>query len=109
MSVAFRGSMVALVTPFHDDKIDEPALKRLIELHITSGTTALVPCGTTGESATLSHEEHDRVIEITVQAARGRIPVIAGTGSNNTREALPLTRHAPPARPGPPPPTPPPL
>ena len=94
MSMAFRGSMVALVTPFQDDKIDEPALKRLIELHIASGTTALVPCGTTGESATLSHEEHDRVIEMTVQAARGRIPVIAGTGSNNTREAIRLTKHA---------------
>ncbi|MDP3702785.1 MAG: 4-hydroxy-tetrahydrodipicolinate synthase [Candidatus Omnitrophota bacterium] len=94
MGFSFKGSMVALVTPFHDDKIDEPALKRLIELHIASGTTALVPCGTTGESATLSHEEHDRVIEITVQAARGRIPVIAGTGSNNTREAVRLTKHA---------------
>ena len=85
MELSFRGSMVALVTPFRGDSIDEPALKRLIELHIASGTAALVPCGTTGESATLSHEEHDRVIEMTVQAARGRIPVIAGTGSNNTR------------------------
>src|SRR3989338_5553442 len=91
---SFRGSMVALVTPFQDDCIYEPALKRLVELHIVSGTAALVPCGTTGESATLSHEEHDRVIEITVQAARGRLPVIAGTGSNNTREAIRLTKHA---------------
>src|SRR3990167_5983890 len=94
MELSFRGSMVALVTPFRVDSIDEPALKRLIELHIVSGTTALVPCGTTGESATLSHEEHDRVIEITIQHARGRIPVIAGTGSNNTAEAIRLTQHA---------------
>ena len=94
MRCSFKGSMVALVTPFRDDRLDEPALKRLIELHVSSGTTALVPCGTTGESATLSHEEHGRVIEMTVQAARGRIPVIAGTGSNNTREAIRLTKHA---------------
>ena len=88
------GSMVALVTPFRDDTVDEQALKRLIEIHVEAGTSALVPCGTTGESATLSHEEHDRVIEVTVQAARGRVPVIAGTGSNNTREAVRLTQHA---------------
>src|SRR3989338_5064498 len=94
MRCSFKGSMVALVTPFRDDKVDEPALKRLIELHVSAGTSAIVPCGTTGESATLSHEEHDRVIELTVQAARGRIPVIAGTGSNNTREAIRLTTHA---------------
>ena len=94
MTLSFRGSMVALVTPFRDDKIDEPALKRLIELHVSAGTSAVVPCGTTGESATLSHDEHDRVIEMTVQAAQGRIPVIAGTGSNNTREAIRLTKHA---------------
>ena len=85
MSLALRGSMVALVTPFRNDAIDEPALKQLIELHVQSGTTALVPCGTTGESATLSFDEHDRMIEMTVQLSRGRIPVIAGTGSNNTR------------------------
>ncbi|MBI4003747.1 MAG: 4-hydroxy-tetrahydrodipicolinate synthase [Candidatus Omnitrophica bacterium] len=94
MRCSFKGSMVALVTPFRDDKIDEPALKRLIELHVSSGTSAIVPCGTTGESATLSFEEHDRVIDLTVQAARGRIAVIAGTGSNNTREAIRLTKHA---------------
>ena len=88
------GSMVALVTPFRDGEVDEGALKRLIDWHVQQGTSALVPCGTTGESATLSHEEHDRVIELTVQAARGRIPVIAGTGSNNTREAVRLTHHA---------------
>jgi 4-hydroxy-tetrahydrodipicolinate synthase len=90
----FSGSMVALVTPLTHDTIDESALKRLVEFHIKEGTSAVVPCGTTGESATLSFEEHDRVIELTVQAARGRIPVIAGTGSNNTREAIRLTQHA---------------
>ena len=90
----FKGSMVALVTPFKSGKIDENALKQLVELHIKSGTTALVPCGTTGESATLSYEEHDRVIELTIQYAKGRIPVIAGTGANSTEEAIMLTRHA---------------
>lgn len=94
MTLALRGSMVALVTPFREDAIDERALASLIEMHVKAGTSAIVPCGTTGESATLSHEEHDRVIELTVQAARGRIPVIAGTGSNNTREAIRLTKHA---------------
>ncbi len=94
MSLTFRGSMVAIVTPFRNDAIDEQAFTRLIELHIEAGTSAIVPCGTTGESATLSFEEHDRVIELAVQAARGRIPVIAGTGSNNTREAIRLTKHA---------------
>ena len=93
-SIVWRGSMVALVTPFRNDAVDEAALRRLIETHIEAGTSALVPCGTTGESATLSFEEHDRVIELTVEAARGRIPVIAGTGSNNTREAIRLTQHA---------------
>ncbi len=94
MSLALQGSMAALVTPFRDDRIDEPALKQLIEQHAVSGTSALVPCGTTGESATLSFEEHDRMIELTVQLSRGRIPVIAGTGSNNTREAIRLTKDA---------------
>lgn len=94
MTLKLSGSMVALVTPFKDGTIDEAALKRLIEFQIEGGTTALVPCGTTGESATLSHEEHDRVIELVVQSARGRIPVIAGTGSNNTAEAIRLTKHA---------------
>ena len=89
-----RGSMVALVTPFKDGRVDESALKRLIEMHVAAGTSALVPCGTTGESATLSFAEHDRVIQLTVQAARGRIQVIAGTGSNNTAEAIRLTKHA---------------
>lgn len=86
--------MVALVTPFHGGEIDVQALQHLVEFHIQNGTSALVPCGTTGESATLSHEEHEQVVEMTLQTARGRIPVIAGTGSNNTQEALRLTRHA---------------
>ncbi|MBI4340663.1 MAG: 4-hydroxy-tetrahydrodipicolinate synthase [Candidatus Omnitrophica bacterium] len=94
MSVSLQGSMVAIVTPFKNDAIDERAFKRLIELHIKEGTSAIVPCGTTGESATLSYAEHDRVIELAVQYARGRTPVIAGTGSNNTREAIRLTKHA---------------
>ncbi|MEA3486575.1 MAG: 4-hydroxy-tetrahydrodipicolinate synthase [Thermodesulfobacteriota bacterium] len=90
----FRGSMVAIVTPFKDGNVDEEALRELIEFQIEGGTDGIVPCGTTGESATLSHEEHDRVIEITVDAVRKRVPVIAGTGSNNTTEAIRLTRHA---------------
>lgn len=91
----FRGSMVAIVTPFtKDDKIDEAAYKKLIEFHIKNGTSAIVPCGTTGESATLDYDEHDRVIELTVEYVKGRVPVIAGTGSNSTREAIMLTKHA---------------
>ena len=89
-----KGSMVALITPFRDGEVDVRTLQRLVEFHIKEGTSVLVPCGTTGESATLSHEEHEQVIEVILQAARGRIPVIAGTGSNNTQEALQLTRHA---------------
>jgi 4-hydroxy-tetrahydrodipicolinate synthase len=90
----FKGSMVALVTPFKNGKLDEKALKSLVEFHIKNGTSALVPCGTTGESATLSYDEHDKVIERTIEFASGRIPVIAGTGSNSTEEAIMLTRHA---------------
>ena len=90
----FKGSMVALVTPFANGKIDEKALARLVEFHVKNGTSALVPCGTTGESATLTYEEHDKVIELTIQFAKGRIPVIAGTGSNSTEEAIMLTKHA---------------
>jgi len=93
-SFMFRGAMVAIVTPFKNDQVDEKALRELIEFQITNGTDAIVPCGTTGESATLSHEEHDRVIEITIDAVKKRVPVIAGTGSNNTAEALRLTKHA---------------
>ncbi len=90
----FKGSMVALVTPFKNGKVDEKALKELIEFHIKNGTSALVPCGTTGESATLSYAEHDKVIELTIEFAKSRIPVIAGTGSNSTDEAITITRHA---------------
>ena len=92
--MTFKGSMVALVTPFENGKVDEKRLRELVEFHLKNGTTALVPCGTTGESATLSYDEHDRVIELTVQFAKGRIPVIAGTGSNSTEEAIALTKHA---------------
>jgi 4-hydroxy-tetrahydrodipicolinate synthase len=90
----FRGSIVALVTPFKNGKVDEKGLCDLVEFHVKNGTSAILPCGTTGESATLSHEEHKLVIEIVVKAANGRIPVIAGTGSNSTYEALMLTSHA---------------
>jgi len=89
-----KGSMVALVTPFQDGEVDVKGLQRLVEFHIKEGTSVLVPCGTTGESATLSHDEHEQVIEMTIQAARGRVKVMAGTGSNNTQEALRFTRHA---------------
>jgi 4-hydroxy-tetrahydrodipicolinate synthase len=90
----FKGAMVAIVTPFKNDQVDERALRELIEFQIANGTDGIVPCGTTGESATLTHEEHDRVIEITINAVKKRVPVIAGTGSNNTAEALRLTKHA---------------
>ena len=89
-----KGSMVALVTPFLNGEVDVRSLEKLVRFHINAGTSAIVPCGTTGESATLSHEEHDQVIEVVVRASRGKIPVIAGTGSNNTQEAIRLTRHA---------------
>jgi len=92
--IKLEGSMVALVTPFSDDQVDYDALGKLIDFQIDGGTQGLVPCGTTGESPTLSHDEHDRVIEFTVQRAGGRVPVIAGTGSNSTTEALRLTQHA---------------
>jgi 4-hydroxy-tetrahydrodipicolinate synthase len=86
--------MVALVTPFKDGKVDEKGLRSLIEFQIENGTEGIVPCGTTGESATLSHSEHERVVEITIEAVAKRVPVIAGTGSNNTIEAIRLTKHA---------------
>jgi 4-hydroxy-tetrahydrodipicolinate synthase len=89
-----EGSIVAIVTPFKNGGIDEKTLSSLIEFQIECGTHGIVPCGTTGESPTLSHDEHKRVIEITVEAAAGRIPVIAGTGSNSTEEALNLTKFA---------------
>jgi 4-hydroxy-tetrahydrodipicolinate synthase len=90
----FKGAMVAIVTPFKNNQVDEKDLRELIEFQIVNGTDGIVPCGTTGESATLTHEEHDRVIEITIDAVKKRVPVIAGTGSNNTAEALRLTKHA---------------
>jgi len=90
----FQGSIVAIVTPFRNGKVDEEKYRRLIEFQIKNGTSAIVPCGTTGESATLNFEEHHRVIEITVQAVRKRVPVIAGTGGNSTAEAIELTEHA---------------
>ena len=90
----FKGSMVALVTPFKNGTVDDEGLRKLVEFQISNGTDVLCPCGTTGESATLSLEEHERVIQITIQAAAGRAPVMAGTGSNNTEEAIRLSRHA---------------
>lgn len=90
----FTGAITALVTPFKNGQVDEKALRDLIEFQIAGGVDGLVPCGTTGESPTLSHDEHDRVIEITIDAAKKRVPVIAGTGSNSTAEALRLTKHA---------------
>jgi 4-hydroxy-tetrahydrodipicolinate synthase len=90
----FAGSIVALITPFRNGSLDEEAYRALIEWHIEQKTDGLVPCGTTGESPTLSHEEHKKVVEVCVRAAAGRVPVIAGTGSNATDEAIDLTRHA---------------
>jgi 4-hydroxy-tetrahydrodipicolinate synthase len=89
-----KGSITALVTPFRDGKVDEDAFQSLVAWQIAEGTHGVVPCGTTGESATLSHDEHHRVVELCVEVAKGKIPVIAGTGSNSTDEAIDLTRHA---------------
>jgi len=91
----FEGSFVAIVTPFNDDgSLDDDKLKELIEFQIENGTHGIVPCGTTGESPTLTHDEHDHVVELTVETADGRVQVIAGAGSNSTAEALRLTQHA---------------
>ena len=90
----FKGSNVALITPFKEDKLDEESYIKIINFHLENGTNGLVPVGTTGESPTLSHEEHQRVIEICIKEANNKIPVIAGTGSNSTDEAVSLTRHA---------------
>ena len=90
----FRGAFVAIVTPFADGQIDEQGLVDLIEFHIANGTHGIVPCGTTGESATMSHDEHHRVVELTVKTVAGRVPVMAGSGSNSTAEAIDLTKHA---------------
>src|SRR3989338_1618427 len=100
----FKGSMVAIITPFSaaggsasggkNGKVDEKKLRSLVEFHIKNKTSALVPCGTTGESATLSWAEHERVIEVVIESAEKRVPVIAGTGSNSTDEAVMLTKQA---------------
>jgi 4-hydroxy-tetrahydrodipicolinate synthase len=90
----FKGSMVAIVTPFKDGKVDEDAYRELIEFQIENGTNAIVPCGTTGESATLNMKEHGRVVDIAISAVNKRVPVIAGTGGNSTSEAIELTEHA---------------
>lgn len=94
-SFQFRGTATALVTPMHPDgEVDRDALKRLVEFQINGGVNALVPCGTTGESATLSHPEHHHVMDIVAEQTRGRVPLIVGAGSNSTREAISLTQHA---------------
>ena len=90
----FRGSITALITPFKNGEVDEDAFQKLVEWQIQQGVHGLVPCGTTGESPSLNHEEHERVVEICVKVAGDRVPVIAGTGSNSTAEAVSLTRHA---------------
>ena len=90
----FKGSNVALITPFKDNKLDIEAYIKLIHFHLKNGTNGLVPAGTTGESPTLSHEEHRQVIELCIKESKGTIPVIAGTGSNSTKEAISLTKHA---------------
>lgn len=90
----FKGSIVALITPFTNGVLDEAAYRALIDWHVEEGTDGLVPCGTTGESPTLSHAEHMRVVEVCIEAAQGRIPVIAGAGSNSTAEAVELSQHA---------------
>jgi len=90
----FKGSITALVTPFAQGAVDESAFQKFVEWQISEGTAGLVPCGTTGESPTLSHKEHKRVVELTIEAANRRVPVIAGAGSNNTTEAVDLAVHA---------------
>jgi len=90
----FKGSFVALITPFRNGGVDEKAFQSFVDWQITEGTHGLVPCGTTGESPTLSHAEHKRVVELCVEVAKGRVPVLAGTGSNSTEAAIDFTRHA---------------
>jgi len=94
MSQTFQGSFVAMVTPFRNGKVDEAKVRELVEFHVSNGTDGLIPCGTTGESPTLSHDEHHRVIELVIEAARGRIRVVAGTGSYSTADAIEMTKHA---------------
>ncbi len=90
----FQGSMVAIVTPFKNGAVDADALGKLVEEHVRQGTDGIIPCGTTGESATLSHKEHEQVIKVVLEAAAGKMKILAGTGSNNTEEAIHLTRFA---------------
>lgn len=90
----FRGAMTALVTPFHEDRIDEEAFRKLVERQIAAGIDGLVPVGTTGESATVDHHEHDRIVELCIEVAAGRVPVLAGAGSNSTTEAIQRVKHA---------------
>ena len=90
----YQGSFVALITPFINNEIDEDKFQKFVEWQISEGTSGLVPCGTTGESPTLSHEEHKRVIDLTLEVSNNRVPVMAGTGSNSTEEAISLTRYA---------------
>jgi 4-hydroxy-tetrahydrodipicolinate synthase len=94
MTRTLQGSLVAMVTPFRNGKVDEAKVRELVEFHVTHGTDAIVACGTTGEDPGLSHDEHDRVVEVIIQTAAGRLPVIVGTGSNSTAHAIELTRHA---------------
>jgi 4-hydroxy-tetrahydrodipicolinate synthase len=94
MSQRFQGSFVAMVTPFRNGKVDEAKLKELVEFHIANGTDGLIPCGTTGEAPSLSHDEHHKVVELVVEAARGRIKVVPGTGSYSTSDAIEMTKHA---------------
>ncbi len=94
MNAPFTGSLVAIVTPFKNGKFDDRAFRDLLQFHIDEGTNGIVPCGTTGESATLDHDEHCEVIRVAVEVCKGKIPVLAGTGSNSTREAITLTQSA---------------
>ena len=94
MSQIFQGSFVAMVTPFRNGQVDEAKLRELVEFHITNGTDGLIPCGTTGEAPSLGHDEHHRVVELVIEAARGRIRVVAGTGSYSTSDAIEMTKHA---------------
>src|SRR5215813_1916802 len=90
----FKGSITALVTPFKNGAVDSESFQKFVAWQIAEGIDGVVPCGTTGESPTLSHDEHKRVVELCVEVAKGRVPVIAGTGSNSTAEAIELTKHA---------------
>src|SRR3954463_8102800 len=90
----FRGSFTALVTPFNNGSVDEKAFRELVDWQIAEGTNGLVPVGTTGESPPLTHDEHEKVVEWCVEQADGRVPVVAGTGSNSTKEAISLSKHA---------------